>query len=123
MSNELIVLDEASEFTKEQMDYLIARNKRTKILGNCNRCGKCCEQAYRFVWVGALLPDSSDYDMKKAEHKPYSDTALPCEKLVYDIATRTAICLIQDNKPLLCKYFPYLPEDIIFEQCGFKIKE
>ena len=94
-----------------------------KIAGTCNRCGKCCEQAYRFRWNGYTLPNESGFDMKSACHKSYDNTVPPCEKLVYDIATRKAICLLQNNKPLVCRYFPYLPDDILFEQCGYMIKE
>jgi hypothetical protein len=61
-------------------------------LGNCKRCGKCCE-----LYMGA-----------------------PCKFLKYEYVDdiRLAMCELQWTKPMGCVLYPMVDEKII-EGCGF----
>ena len=86
----------------------------------CNRCGKCCEEAYRFNYIALPKDDGFYYnitvdaiDGKVINHEP-------CTSLVYSIKTRKAICTRHyTDKPFVCKVFPVANEYTIYPFCGF----
>lgn len=63
-----------------------------KVVGNCNRCGKCCKEV--------------------------NCNKLIYETLNGKIAYR---CKDQWIKPWHCKLFPYDPEEKLREDCGYKL--
>jgi Fe-S-cluster containining protein len=66
---------------------VVKANNPWKREGYCKRCGKCC-----YIWN--RQPDGT----KRRE---------PCDFLRYD--GNTAVCLIYDTRPDICRDFPVLP--------------
>jgi hypothetical protein len=71
-----------------------------------------------YTAFGEIAWDSIQRDMRKeAIPKP-----VICERLLFDIKTRKAICLLQgEQKPDICKRFPFFEEELLSPVCGFRL--
>lgn len=78
-------------------------------LGECNRCGKCCDPAtmakrmtvYRALGVPVLL-----------------NPRYPCPHFSY--VDGWGRCAIYDRRPQMCRDFPRIPEDVLgLPECGY----
>lgn len=87
--------------------------------GACRRCGRCCVEATKFTYrfTRWILPDEPDWDTARVA-KVNEGNLRACEKLVFDIRTREAVCLVQDSKPELCRRYPLSNADRL-RGCGF----
>ena len=85
----------------------LSRNCETKGFG-CRRCGECCLFIAIKVPGNEVLPDVV-HEWMQARDLKLEDGFLvipsPCQMLNYD-ENGSAVCMIQDNKPLLCKNYP-----------------
>ena len=83
---------------------LVRRQAGLRLVGQCNRCGKCCE---------GLVKRYSIY-ADTVVFKGYGDKH--CE--AYDAEKK--ICRdYRKRRPLICRLWPITP-DLIMEGCGFK---
>ena len=79
--------------------------------GKCKRCGKCCEGP-----VKQYSLDEVNLTIKRIED---SQSRFKCFKYNQETKLCTAY---KDDKPEVCKLFPFFPENR-FEGCGFKFKK
>jgi hypothetical protein len=95
--------------------------------GQCNRCGMCCIEAWRFhYFVDHPKGEKLDWSTIRVKNvRKGKQRFLPCEKLVFDIRTHEAICLVHGSgdKPQVCQLFPTSPAEIIFGSCGYRFEE
>lgn len=89
--------------------------------GKCERCGQCCEQGYRFSYNVNLIPGKPGlwYNMDSIHIKEFDPLAAPCCMLVYEIDTRLAQCLLQDQKSMVCSGWPFKDEFKVLDNCAF----
>ena len=98
--------------------------------GECKRCGRCCVEAWRFAYTaevddktGEILPSSIKAEPRiEPEDTEYFVNKKRCAQLSYDDKGK-AVCNIQENKPLVCKLYPTVPGDLIFETCGYAVDQ
>lgn len=92
--------------------------------GSCRRCGRCCIDASRLQYhvQTFILPGEPNYDTLIPLPLLPRDPAINCEKLVFDIQTRKAVCLIHDQKPPVCARYPISVVDRM-DGCGFSFEE
>jgi hypothetical protein len=95
------------------------------ILGQCNRCGKCCEEYYRFYRIKRY--DKVNGETMRAEIKPKIEDKPPCHNLIFDSQTHLAVCTRQEEKVKkelwFCREFPLFKEEIIYPTCGYYFEE
>jgi len=87
--------------------------------GECIQCGDCCLYGDAIKYLVYEKGNIKVYVFDKVNKKKKRKIA-PCEHLYYDIETRKAKCNIYLHRPALCKQFPYVKEELIFKNCGFK---
>jgi Fe-S-cluster containining protein len=98
-----------------------------KRVGKCNRCGKCCVEAWRFVYTAMLDADHNvEPGTLKLDGYPRTRTRpleemIPCKELSFKDGV--AICNKQDCKSYICANWPFFPEELIFDGCGFSFVE
>jgi len=93
-----------------------------KIAGECKRCGACClyGQAFQYRIRDAKGMITCDF---VGVNEVMKDVVAPCEQLTFDIHTHEAICNIYDQRPLICRRFPYHEGELIFRGCGYSVQE
>lgn len=94
-------------------------------MGSCLRCGLCCIGVGRFQYriQSFILPDEPNYDTLIPIGIAQNDPPEPCEKLIFDIRTREAICLLHNaSKPPICVRYPISNVDRL-KDCGFYFEE
>ena len=82
--------------------------RNVKLVGKCNQCGRCCDcftQTFIIDYKNHLIPFVG-----------YSNHNCP----YWDKEKR--ICTSRDKRPMMCKVYPYLPEHVSHEGCGWKFK-
>ena len=89
------------------------------IIGTCLRCGACCKEAARFNYWGKKYPVCEDNGPTKVEILPLDPTMKPCRELSFGPDGK-AICGLQNEKPYICKGWPFFKEELIFPSCGYK---
>jgi len=91
--------------------------------GKCLRCGQCCMEAYRFGYDAEIIDKEKGIyrNIKFKKINPKNKTSMPCSKLIFDIKTKKAICLLHPHKKSsICKGYPFTTKEIIFKGCGYK---
>lgn len=92
-----------------------------KIIGQCLQCGQCCLFGEAFTYDVFKKGEKFIYVFKKVNKKRKYKIS-PCPKLIYDIYKRKAMCSDFENRPEVCKQFPYKKEELIFKGCGYHLQ-
>lgn len=95
---------------------------REEIEGGCLQCGTCCLHGEALVYNVFEKRGKQIYVFKNVASKKKRKKISPCQELTFDIKTRKAICAVYKNRPDVCKQYPYRKEELVFEGCGFRLK-
>ena len=107
----------------EKCGYKIIEEEKMadlKRVGECNRCGKCCQAKNLFA---SFTPH--DLTFLKRTNFPFymalrrqARLGLECPHLTFDKTTGKASCSIYEDRPPFCRGYPATPADLV-EGCGF----
>lgn len=112
----------------------INKPKQYKRTGECLRCGQCCLTARLRLSKEQLVEKDTTILMdvlrwlslrpkvfvKEDDVSIEIGVDVPCKFLGFDKKDEKAVCLIQDNKPGICRDFPKSPNQVCK---GFKFEE
>ncbi len=112
--------------------YYLIRGTTPVMRGHCNLCGRCCREIYLNAESGPIR-SRWQFDRlckKKPEFKRFVIVENKfMKKLVFrcSMLSEEGTCMDYDNRPLLCKRFPY--SNIVYYgkapsgKCGFYLAE
>jgi Fe-S-cluster containining protein len=101
-----------------------------KRIGQCKRCGRCCDihNVFRHVFVN-LSEDETKATLDKLKHGQRYCPNLRWRKVQGRGPGRKwkkikyAICGIYGQRPAFCKAHPAIPADIVSKRCGYSFVE
>ena len=103
------------DISQDEFLKLVSEEFHKTLIGECIHCGKCCVENWRFNYLCQLGVELKP-DYKSVPDGEYK----PCQ--FYDIVNKK--CCTHENKPAVCKYWPFFESDIDLIGCpGYKVKK
>ena len=108
----------------EILSYFVPEKQTYEISGECNKCGKCCENIYsaymytekEFEFMKKIFPSYRRFYIK--EKDKYGNFIFGCKYL------KDNLCSVYEKRPRLCRKYPQKRLAVYAEMpdgCGYKI--
>ena len=102
-----MIIDFIKSMYWEFLSYFVTEKQDYEIVGECNKCGKCCENIYsaymytekEFEFMKKIFPSYKRFYIKEKDE--YGNFVFGCKYL-----SESKLCSVYEKRPLLCRKYP-----------------